>query len=150
MKLNQSEPSLNTNQLYAVEKLAPLRGAAFNPDCEEVEDDETVCHPGTRSHILQMIKKWATGREGETIFWLQGMAGTGKSTISRTITRSLIRERHHVASFYFQRNTKEPDRVNAACLFSTIAAQLARQLPPMAGHVRSAIDSPDVRPHIAE
>ena len=126
-----------------MKKLNPLGGAAFDPDREEPEEHETICHPGTRVDLCQKIKGWATGTEGKCICWLQGMAGTGKSTVSRTVTRDLIRERHVVASFFFQRNTEEPDRVNPARLFPTIAAQLVRRLPSMSRHVQSAIDDAD-------
>lgn len=126
-----------------MKKLDPLGGAAFDPDREEPEEHETICYPGTRVDLIQRIKEWATGTEGKCIYWLQGMAGTGKSTVSRTVTRDLIRERHVVASFFFQRNTKEPDRVNPARLFPTIAAQLVRRLPSTSRHVQSAIDDAD-------
>ncbi|KAI9660553.1 MAG: hypothetical protein M1821_009905 [Bathelium mastoideum] len=135
----QSEPSLNSNQLNAMEKLDPLGSAIFDPDHRTLKEYETVCHPGTRVKLLQRIREWAIGTEGKCIFWLRGMAGTGKSTISRTMTENLTGEGHLVASFFFQRNTEEPDRVNPGRLFPTVADQLIRPLPSMAKHVLSAI-----------
>jgi len=35
------------------------------------------------------------------IFWLNGMAGTGKSTISRTIAQELAEKKRLAASFFF-------------------------------------------------
>lgn len=35
--------------------------------------------------LLQLIQDWSNDAQGEPILWLQGMAGTGKSTIARTV-----------------------------------------------------------------
>ena len=49
----------------------------------------TVCTPGTREHILANITAWArdSSLESRTIYWLFGLAGTGKSTITFTLAR---------------------------------------------------------------
>jgi hypothetical protein len=71
------------------------------------------------------------------------MAGTGKSTISRTVAQSFADRRLLGASFFFKRG--ERDRGNAALLFTTIAAQLVAKEPDLAPHVRAAIeDDPSV------
>jgi hypothetical protein len=71
------------------------------------------------------------------------MAGTGKSTISRTVAQSLADRGILGASFFFKRG--ERDRGNAALLFTTIAAQLVAKDPDLAPHVRAAIeDDPSV------
>jgi len=48
-----------------------------------------VCTPGTRERILANIAAWArdTSLESQTIYWLFGLAGTGKSTIAFTLAR---------------------------------------------------------------
>jgi len=48
-----------------------------------------VCTPGTRERILDNITKWAkdSSSESQTIYWLFGLAGTGKSTIAFTLAR---------------------------------------------------------------
>ena len=66
------------------------------------------------------------------------MAGTGKSTISRTIAHNLSVKGELGASFFFKRG--EGDRGNARLLFGTIAAQLVQKLPPLAPHVQRAIE----------
>ena len=71
------------------------------------------------------------------------MAGTGKSTISRTVAQSFADRGLLGASFFFKRG--ERDRGNAALLFTTIAAQLVTKEPDLAPHVRAAIeDDPSV------
>ncbi|CAG8910002.1 unnamed protein product [Penicillium egyptiacum] len=88
------------------------------------------CLPGTRRHLLRQITDWAETSD-KCIFWLNGMAGTGKSTISRTVAE-LFKEKGLLgASFFFKRG--EADRGNARKFFSTIAKQLMasnRQLAP--------------------
>ena len=48
-----------------------------------------VCTPGTRVRILGEITRWAndTSSESQSVYWLSGQAGSGKSTIAYTIAR---------------------------------------------------------------
>ncbi|RYP71480.1 hypothetical protein DL770_008121 [Monosporascus sp. CRB-9-2] len=57
--------------------------AAFDSHTEE---HNARCHPDTRAELLRQIRGWADDPQPECIFWLNGRAGTGKSTISRTLT----------------------------------------------------------------
>ncbi|KIK53567.1 hypothetical protein GYMLUDRAFT_1025348 [Collybiopsis luxurians FD-317 M1] len=45
------------------------------------------CTPGTRIDIITQIKTWVSNMDDSCppIFWISGMAGTGKSTIAKTI-----------------------------------------------------------------
>jgi len=47
----------------------------------------SVCTHGTRKRLLNDIVTWAEGSSSETIYWLFGPAGSGKSTIAHTIAR---------------------------------------------------------------
>ncbi|KAF1967814.1 hypothetical protein BU23DRAFT_558979 [Bimuria novae-zelandiae CBS 107.79] len=49
---------------------------------------ERVCLPDTRVDLLREIHSWAGGPDERCIFWLRGLAGTGKSTIAQTVARS--------------------------------------------------------------
>lgn len=66
------------------------------------------------------------------ISWFQGKAGTGKSTIARTVARGLI-ARDRLAASFFRRNGS--DRGTAGLFFTTIAAQLVRRLPAVAKYM---------------
>lgn len=46
-----------------------------------------VCTRGTRERLLNNIFTWAKGSSSETIYWLFGPAGSGKTTIAYTIAR---------------------------------------------------------------
>jgi hypothetical protein len=68
---------------------------------------------------------WAEGRDERCIFWLCGMAGTGKSTIARTIARKYFGQNHLGASFFFSRGGG--DVSDAGRFFTSIALQLAKK-----------------------
>ena len=67
---------------FALSRLPFVHGAAFGSFSDELEP---LCHPETRIALLEEIKEWAMESGSKCIFWLNGMAGTGKSTISRTV-----------------------------------------------------------------
>lgn len=71
------------------------------------------------------------------------MAGTGKSTISRTVAKSLQYTNHLGASFFFKRG--EEDRGNAKKFFSTLTKQLMLRIPELRSGVQKALDhDPDI------
>jgi hypothetical protein len=67
------------------------------------------------------------------------MAGTGKSTISRTVSRSLADQGLLGASFFFKRG--EGDRGNASRFLTTIAAQLVVRMPDLVPQVMTALEN---------
>jgi len=82
---------------------------------------------------------WCDDPNGKCIFWLNGMAGTGKSTISRTIALELAEKKRLAASFFFTRGKK--DISHSRMFFTTIAAQLANSLPVLRTFISDAIDN---------
>lgn len=64
-------------------------------------------------------------------------AGTGKSTISRTIALGFSHRRQLGASFFFKRG--EEDRGNASKFFTTIATQLMYSLPDLRPGLKKAL-----------
>ncbi|KAL2135775.1 hypothetical protein VTI74DRAFT_6980 [Chaetomium olivicolor] len=96
------------------------------------------CHPDTRTELLCQIREWAVSPHGEVIFWLNGMAGSGKSTISRTVAETFANTLLG-ASFFFKRG--EGDRGKATLFFPTIASQLVRKIRDLEPYVREAIDA---------
>jgi hypothetical protein len=73
------------------------------------------------------------------------MAGTGKSTISKTVASRLQEQQLLGASFFFQRG--EEDRGTAKYLFPTLTDQLRICIPQMLPRVQKAIDDD---PNISE
>jgi hypothetical protein len=117
-------------------KLPTANGAAFDSSAEQ---HGATCHPETRVDLLDQIYKWADDPCAKTIFWLNGMAGTGKSTISRTVARAFYHKHRLGASFFFKRG--DGDRGKAAKFFTTIASQLVRAEPALAVSVKEALDT---------
>ncbi len=75
----------------------------------------------------------------ETIYWLNGMAGTGKSTIARTIARTCADQGRLGASFFFSRGGG--DLETARWLVTTIAVQLAQQSRQLRAAICRAISA---------
>ncbi len=65
------------------------------------------------------------------------MAGTGKSTISRTIARHFADQGRLGASFFFSRG--QGDLGHAEKFFTTIALQIAHALPTLKRHICEAV-----------
>lgn len=96
------------------------------------------CLDGTRTELLARIASWADDPDSKRILWLCGKAGTGKSTISRTVADRLYRQERLGGSFFFKRG--EADRSSARSFFPTIVAQLVDQIPAMRRSVAGALD----------
>ncbi|KAJ3821218.1 hypothetical protein EV361DRAFT_1010011 [Lentinula raphanica] len=73
------------------------------------------------------------------IFWLGGLAGTGKSTIAQTIAKELDASHTLGATFFFSRTSA--DCSNAFLVFSTLARQLALAIPQLGVHIAEAIEA---------
>ncbi|KAL2673544.1 hypothetical protein Neosp_011986 [[Neocosmospora] mangrovei] len=119
----------------------PIQHNALH-DSDAVSRHTPFCHKDTRKSILKQIAEWAESIDSETIFWLSGHAGTGKSTIARTIAHQLEKTEPEAqvrlgASFFF----KIPDRSCSTELFPTIATQLIHSIPQLKRHVWNSLDS---------
>jgi hypothetical protein len=117
-----------------LKQLPVAHEALFDSNVNQHDDD---CLPGTREKILHQVAEWATLPHGKCIFWLNGKAGTGKSTISRTVAKTFKEANLLGASYFFKRG--EGDRGNAVKLFPTIARQLAKSIPQLIPSIQKAI-----------
>ena len=76
---------------------------------------------------------WAKNPQGQNVFWLNGLAGTGKSTITQSFSEAVADGGFLGASFFCSRNYL--DRKELKNIFPTIAYQLACDYP----HFRSRV-----------
>ncbi|QRV93070.1 Vegetative incompatibility protein HET-E-1 [Ceratobasidium sp. AG-Ba] len=58
------------------------------------------CTENTRVDLLQGLWNWATDHASEKIYWLNGMAGTGKTTIAYSLCERLKYDKRLAASFF--------------------------------------------------
>ncbi|KAL6798148.1 vegetative incompatibility protein HET-E-1 [Trichoderma sp. SZMC 28012] len=136
IQIDQTAEVLTINHKIDLSKLPVAKGAAFDSQANEYVPR---CHPRTRINVLAGIYDWFEDPHGKCIYWLCGMAGTGKSTISRTVAEYLTEKKIPCASFFFKKG--EGDRGKADLFFTTIATQLVQQMPGIVPHVRAAIEA---------
>ncbi len=104
---------------------------------------DTLCHTSTRVAQLAEIMAWTTTTTTTTadaarhVFWLSGLAGTGKSTGARTVARRCADERRLGGSFFFARGGG--DRASGRKFVTTLAVQLAAAVPALKPHVAAAV-----------
>ncbi|KAJ6459749.1 hypothetical protein C8R47DRAFT_948325, partial [Mycena vitilis] len=85
------------------------------------------CHPETRTIMLNNLYGWTVNScRWQSIHWLHGPAGAGKSAIVQALCQRLqstSRLGGAPGDFFFER--EHPTRGNAKVLFATLAYQLA-------------------------
>jgi hypothetical protein len=79
--------------------------------------------------LLGDLMAWATASDSSCVFWLNGLAGTGKSTIARTLCERLDAQELLGASFFISRDQSE--RRDASNIVRSIAHQLAVRSRPV-------------------
>jgi len=86
------------------------------------------CLKGTRADVLLQLERWLEDERDHRVFWLNGLAGTGKSTIAQTFAETGFADGKLGASFFCSRDFE--NRSNLQVIFPTLAYQLAyRYLP---------------------
>ena len=108
----------------ALNALPTARDAPFN--AFQRQHDPT-CLPDTRVDLLREIYDWADGKDSPGIFWLSGLAGTGKTTIAHTVAAHYHAKGRLAASFFFSR--AGGDVSHAGKFITSIAVQLASSIP---------------------
>ena len=105
--------------------MAVLNGFRSARGAEFRHGERKGCLKRTREAVLNTIELWARDFDKSSIYWLNGLAGTGKSTIAKTIAERLFTDGQLGASFFCSRDFE--DRRNLHFIFPTLATQLARK-----------------------
>ncbi|KAF8747894.1 WD40 repeat-like protein [Rhizoctonia solani] len=87
-----------------------------------------TCTKGTQVSILSKLKRWVSAPDQKAVYWMSGMAGTGKTTIACTFAKWLKTKKLLAASFFCTRTSA--DCRNVTWIVPTVAYQLARYCIP--------------------
>ncbi|OCH90174.1 hypothetical protein OBBRIDRAFT_835237 [Obba rivulosa] len=126
----------NVNAKLDLQTLVEANAASF--------DETRTCLPDTREGDLERILHWVDNKSAYGVYWLTGVAGCGKSTISHTLAKRLDDSHRLGASFFFSR-TRDLDDPQLFC--TTIAHQLTRYSPALR---QAILDSITKDPGIAK
>ena len=112
-------------------------------DAEYLCGNRQGCMKGTRRDILFQLERWLNDEQDKRVFWLNGLAGTGKSTIAQTFAETSFADGKLGASFFCSRDFI--DRSNLRSIFPTLAFQLAHRYPRFRKELLPVLKaSPDV------
>ncbi|CAE6476899.1 unnamed protein product [Rhizoctonia solani] len=109
-----------------LDALSPVNLAIYNSLLSH-DVNRRACTQNTRSTILLELDRWSVDRTKPNVFWMNGMAGTGKTTIAYTFAQSLKTRGALGASFFCTRTSDECRDVGR--IIPTIAHQLALYSP---------------------
>src|SRR5882724_1846858 len=117
---------------------------------QAIKHIRVTCAENTRTEILDMIHAWfrdeslaadatlrTAGNPQSPVFWLDGVAGTGKSTIAQTVANHYHQTKQLAASFFCSRD--DADCSNVGLVFQTIAFQLSTFNPAFSERVSEAM-----------
>ncbi|KZT33669.1 WD40 repeat-like protein [Sistotremastrum suecicum HHB10207 ss-3] len=105
-------------------------------------DPDLGCLSGTRRSILEEIMTWIVSVDRESkipanVFWLSGLAGSGKSSIAHTLAEFCAGLGILGSGFFFKHD--EAERNRAVDVFSTMAIDLAAYDPRLAQEIAQVL-----------
>lgn len=77
-----------------------LRDMCHTIDAGHRSGNRQSCLGGTRTDLLLELEGWLEDEQSQCMFWLNGLAGTGKSTIAQTFAEITFTEGKLGASFF--------------------------------------------------
>jgi len=135
-------PSIVTGKQDRVD-LALLDRIRHVADAGYLSGDRQGCMKGTRRDVLVQLEQWSRDVSDRQVFWLNGLAGTGKSTIAQTFAEMCFADGKLGASFFCSRDFEE--RSNLQSIFPTLAFQLAHRFPQFRRELLPVLmENPDV------
>ncbi|KAH8082002.1 hypothetical protein BXZ70DRAFT_1012357 [Cristinia sonorae] len=114
--------------VVVLSKLKHSEDAAYEKGQQEtMAGKRTACLIGTRMEVLKRLEVWVSTNGDHRVYWLNGMAGTGKSTIADSLVQFTFTHGLYGASFFCSRDFESARNVHL--IFPTIAHELAHTLP---------------------
>ncbi|KAF9542708.1 WD40 repeat-like protein [Agrocybe pediades] len=107
-------------------KLKPVDDAKYDSEYSTTVQ-RRGCTASTREAILSALKTWAKDPAGSKMFWMNGMAGTGKTTILYSFCEWLEENRQLAGNFFCSRASTSCRDLNN--IVRSIAYQLTQYSP---------------------
>ena len=109
-------------------------------------DPPPRCHPGTREKATEDIVRWIEEpNASSSVLWVNGRAGVGKSALMQKLAERA--GAYYGGCFFFRRGV--PGCNKKGFLFSTIAYQLAMNIPGMHEHVDAVMSKDSSLPRMS-
>ncbi|CAE6351358.1 unnamed protein product [Rhizoctonia solani] len=125
-----------------LEGLTSVKQAVYDSTLS-AEINRRGCTEGTRTGVLTSLEGWLHDTTSWSIYWMNGMAGTGKTTVASTFCERLEKRKLLAGSFFCTRSSA--DCRKAARIVPTIAYQLARySIPYRSALCRILEQTPDI------
>ncbi|KAF8809204.1 WD40 repeat-like protein [Phlegmacium glaucopus] len=154
-KLDHVQETLNDGFQGMMAKLDVKDGRppmVFSASFESLDPQKVArCFDGTRVDVLGQLRRWIGVEDASDsnvpntpIFWINGSAGTGKTTLSYTFADECKRRGIPVTSFFCSRDFA--DRSNPNLIFASIAHHLGQTFPSFGVQLAEILQS---NPHLA-
>ena len=104
------------------------------------------CTEDTRKAILDALRMWASDNTATKVYWLSGMAGTGKTTIAYSFSE-FLNDNESLGGTFFSSHLRV-DTSDARCIIPTICLQLAarKSISSLSHHILEVVeDNPDCK-----
>jgi hypothetical protein len=120
-----------------LDRLKPALSAIY----DDVEAAPS-CLKDTRVGLLAEIAEWMADPSTKPVYWLTGVAGTGKTTIAQSVAiMADAKERQCLFGSFFFSRTGAVDRRSAAAVIPTLVYQFALKYGPFCSRLGDVIDS---------
>ncbi|KAG8703366.1 hypothetical protein FRC09_004200, partial [Ceratobasidium sp. 395] len=131
-----------------INNMQPAKKARYNSQAA-TPIRRRQCAPNTREGVMKELRAWANDPNSAKIYWMNGMAGIGKTTVAFTLCSELGGTQQLAASFFCSREL--PECRDVARIIPTIAYQLARLSPPFRSSLcRTLSRDPDISSYDVE
>ena len=101
-----------------------------------------ACTTNTRKAVLDKLQVWANDETTTKVYWLNGMAGTGKTTIAYSFSE-ILDENDSLGGTFFCSHLRADTR-DVRCIIPTISFQLAHYFPLLSHLIMEVVkDHPD-------
>ena len=107
--------------------LSVLNSCRRAPGAGYQHGDREGCLRGTRETVLDGVELWTKDFNKSPVSWLNGLAGTGKSTIAQTVSERAFADGLLEHRFFCSRDFE--DRSDLYFIFPTLAFQLTHKYP---------------------